>query len=466
MLDYSDQVTKVIELLGRERLNKEHPAYEQAIKWVANFPHSVDEAKRKELIASITSCFGIIELDIYADAFGGKRITPPIIIDHERELEAKLPKTGWLKWYIDHTRFTESPLSYHVFSSLTALGAALGRRVYKEKGFFRIYPNFCTILIGPTGRVMKTSAVDIAKGLIKKAVLCPIMADAITPEGLIGTLSQHGGHQFIYAPEASVFLGKQRYNEGLTTLMLRLLDCPDEFTRSTLGGGETCVTNVALSILAGSTLSLLSGASPETVTSGGFLNRFVLVVENDSPRIYPEPQKGTWEPKLLEVLDRMKAFSGPVTFDKQADQWFDHWYRERKHLIRNVDSETAAEVIQRGPMHLERMAMLIHLAHCDTFSICAECCAVAQTLLEYYEGHLPQMVAALSNTTSAKGMEFVLGALRKHNGVLDRTSLMHKISHRMDRNELDRHLGTLKEMKTVREEKRGLATVYVLSETI
>lgn len=465
-VDYSDQVSKVIELLGRERLNRDHPAYEQSIKWIANFPHTVEETKRKELIAAITSCFDITELDIYAAAFGGPQHHEPIIPDHERELESKLPKTGWLRWYVDHTRFTESPLSYHIFSSLTALGAALGRRVYKEKGFFRIYPNFCTILIGPTGRVMKTSAVDVAKNLVKKAVLCPIMADAITPESLVDTLSKNGGHQFIYAPEASVFLGKQRYNEGLTTLMLRLLDCPDEFTRRTLGAGETTITNVALSILAGSTLSLLSGASPETVTSGGFLNRFVLVVENDSPRIYPEPQKGKWEDKLVEVLERLKAFSGPIKFGKAADQWFDNWYRQRKNFIKQVDSETAAEVIQRGPMHLERMSILIHLAHCDTFEICPECCTVAQHLLEYYESKLPQMVSALSGTVSSRGIEFITTALRKHNGVLDRTTLMHKTSHRMDRTELDRHLGTLKEMKTVREEKRGLATVYILEEKI
>lgn len=464
-VDYTAHVDKVIELLTKERLSKESPAYAVAIKWITNFPHSVDELKRRELILAITHCFGITELDIYADAFGGSRISSPVVVNHERELESKLPKGGWFEWYIDHTRFTESPLSYHVFSSLTALGAALGRRVYKEKGFFRIYPNFCTILIGPTGRVMKTSAVDIAKGLVKKAVLCPIMADAITPESLIGTLSQNGGHQFIYAPEASVFLGKQRYNEGLTTLMLRLLDCPDEFTRSTLGGGETSVSNVALSILAGSTLSLLSGASPETVTSGGFLNRFVLVVENDSPRVYPEPSKGTHEEKLLEVLTRLKAFSGEVRFGKEATQWFDEWYRARKILIRNVDSEATAEIIQRGPMHLERMAMLIHLAQCDTFEVCGPCCRSAQGLLDYYEGHLPAMISALSNTSSVKGMEYIMAALRKSSGVADRTTLMHRVSSRMDKSELDRHLSTLKEMKTVREEKRGLATVYILEET-
>lgn len=466
MLDYSDQVDKVIELLTGHRLEITHPAYTQSIQWVANFPHSVPEERKRRLLHAITECFNITEVDIYAAAFGGTKIQTPVIIDHERELEACLPKTGWLKWYVDHTRFTESPLSYHIFSSLTALGSALGRRVWKDKGFFRIFPNFCTILIGPTGKVAKTSAVDISKSLIKAAALCPIMADMITPESLIGTLVDHGGHQFIYAPEASVFLGRQKYNEGLTTLMLRLLDCPEEFSRKTITHGEVMVTNVALSILAGSTLSLLSGATPETVTSGGFLNRFVLVVENETPRVYPEPQKGQHEKQLLAVLDRLKAFTGQVYYDKHADQWFDTWYRARKQRLKQVDSEIEAEVIQRGAMHLERMAMLIHLAHCDTFEVCEKCFVVAESLLNYSESKLPQMVSALSHSAAVQDTEYVLAALRKLHGIADRTTLMRKVSNRMGKTDLDRHLSTLKEQRLVREEKRGLGTVYLLEENI
>src|SRR5258708_40366881 len=98
------------------------------------------------------------------------------------------------------------------------------------------------------------------------------MADAITPESLIDALVK-SGHHFIYAPEASVFFGRQKYNEGLVTLMLRLLDSPSDYTRSTVARGEITVTDIALNILAGSTLSLLSEATPGTVTTGGFLNR-------------------------------------------------------------------------------------------------------------------------------------------------------------------------------------------------
>lgn len=469
ILPLAEQVDKVIRLLAGKHFDINTEVFTQSLKWVENWPvKEVDELRRKRLIQTITETFQITEGEIYAKIANAQPRNGVHKRSTEREAEstlaAGLPKTGWLRWYTTYTAGLESPLSYHVFCSLAVLGAALGRRVYIDKGgFFKIYPNYCVILIGPTGRVAKTSAVDVATKFVREKVLCPIMADAITPEAIVKAL-QTSGHHFVYAPEFSVFFGRQKYNEGLTTLMLRLLDCPDVYTRTTLGGGDITVTDVAMTVLGGSTLSLLAQSTPDAVTSSGFLNRFVLVVENDTPREFPEPIRGdvVLREKLLDVLDRFKAFSGVVTKSPQAEKWFIDWYHRRKQMIREVDNDMVAEIIERGKVHFERTAMLVHLAHCDTFEICEECLCVADHLLQYVERRIPQTAAALNQSSISRDSDYLLGALIRAGGILDRSNLMRRVSSKMDKTLFDKHLATLKETRQIREERKGLATIYIM----
>lgn len=454
-------------MLNGKQFEQASPIFSQALQWLEHFPTQVDARRRQVLLQAISKSFTITEQEIYAKIT--RTVVAPIDATNSNELVIRklLPKNSFLEWYADYTFGTESPLAFHVFAALVVLGASLGRRVFKDKGgFFRIYPNMCAILLGPTGKVMKTSAVDIAMSFVKEAVLCPIMADAITPESIVDALVS-SGHHFVYAPEFAIFFGKQRYNEGLTTLMLRLLDCPSEYTRKTVTRGEITITNVALSVLGGSTMSLLSTSTPDQVTSSGFLNRFVLVIENSTTRSFPEPVRGdpVLRMKMMQTLDRLKSFSGEVTFNKETADYFDIWYNARKKLLRELDDEVAAETIQRGPVHLERMAMLIHLSHCDTFNVCINCFKIAEGLLNYVETNIPQITGILSKTAISREADFVVAALERLGGIADRSTLMRRVSSKLGKTDLDRHLATLKEMHTIREDKRGLATIYILEGT-
>lgn len=384
--------------------------------------------------------------------------------NEEVELEAQLPKGGWFEDYANYTRCTESPLSYHIFSSLCVLGASLGRRVYKDKGFFRVWPNYCVVLIGPPGKVMKTSAVDIAKQFIKEAALCPIMADKITPEAIVTALVRDGGHHFIYAPEFSVFFGKQRYNEGLTTLMLRLLDSPSEWEAETMSRQKELVTNVALSVLGGSTMSLLAGSTPDQVTSSGFLSRIVTVVENRTLRRFPEPTRGSvaQERRLFETLERMKGYSGEVRFDARAQAWYNDYYNRKKDSLMEMENEGVAEVLSRIPVHLERTAYVMHLAECGTFDVCERCCKGAEALMNYVEKRVPQTVSAITASIRSADSDYLLDVLRRLGGAADHSRLLRRVSSRMDATLFRRNMGTLIESKVVREEKRGAMRFYII----
>lgn len=467
-----DQIKIVLRLLEAKKydINTEGGAkvFNTALGWVERFPADLDITLKQDLMKSICQTFNVKEIDIISKLEGG---LPHLHLNgngtvkgpgNESLLMKAIPKGGWFETYAQYTALTESPLSYQIFSSLSVLGVCLGRRVYLDMGFFKVYPNYCVVLIGPTGKVKKTSATDIAKSFIVQASVCPVMADAVTPESLATALVE-SGHHFIYAPEFSVLFGRQKYNEGLTTRIIRLLDCPDQFKVRTMARGEETVENVALTILGASTLSLLAGSTPAEVTSSGFLNRFVLVVENDTERCFPRPKKGSAELEfdLLQTIARMKSFDGPMEFSPDGLKLYEAWYVERKNFLK-AQEETVVEVMERSFNHVLRTAMLVHLAQCDNMHICAKCFQHAVDMVTYLERSIPQTVHALKQTTANADLEYVAQQIYKAGGAIDHTSLVRKVSNRMNTTILKSHVSTLTESGRIKVSTRGAAKFYIM----
>lgn len=471
-MDYIQQVDTVIRLLTGHKLPRDSKPFLAAIGW-AGYQGEVDQGRKALLFSTICDTFDISETEIYAAISG--RILPhtnghsaPSLADNEANLEASI-SSSWLSTYTSYTRGCEAPLSYHLFSSLVLLGAALGRRVYRPKGHFNIYPNLCAILIGPPGRVRKSTAVGIARGLVIKGDLCPVLSDKITPESLVTELVENGANQFIGAPELSVFLGRQRYNEGLIPLLLRLLDTNDEPVKiKTVSRGEEIVDRPTLCMLGGSTMSLLTNATADQVAGSGFLSRMIPVVEQDTPRCFynpPPPPIGA-ENELQITLARLKQISGEMSLTEGSDRWLEDWYNTRWKAMKEIEDEMLAQCMERGPVHLERMAMLLSLADHNDLCIREECFHTAATLLSYAEARLPKIVSAINTNVRTGDTEFVLEQIRKAGGAIDHSKLLRSVSNRgIDAATMRRHIDTLKEQGVVSDQKRGTLRFYIL-ETI
>lgn len=464
-MDEKEQVDTVLRLLAGKKLPKDSPPFVGAINWMKYLQTGGDEARRAKLMFAIRDTFEISEQEILEICKVSSGKVPTLIKrSTEAEFEALLPKGGWLEWYANYTRYTESPLSYHIFCSLAVLGSALGRRVYKPKGFFNIYPNYCVVLVGPPARVAKTSACEIAKKIIADCACCPIMADKVTPEVLAKRIKELGGHQLVFAPEFSVFFGKQKYMEGLTTFMLRALDSPDHMEIETIGRGLEELEGLALTVLGGSTMSLLANSSADQVTSSGFLSRVIMVIENDSEREFPQPRKGPEElgEKIRATVNRMKNYVGEVTYTPEADEWFNEWYHAFKARIRTITTDTHAETISRFGVHLERTAYLLHLAEHDNLHVCVECMKTAERLLKYVEARLPQAVQAIDKSAHAVGPDLIYETLRRLGGKSSHSDLLRRVSGKMNAPLFKLNMQTLLEERTVRESVEGVARYYTI----
>lgn len=440
--------------------------FNNAMDWIKMFPASADFRLKAVLIKGICKAFKVTELELIQHTEGHSIFHQAgvEVPNGDDMLERVLPRTGWFANYAEYTRYNEAPLSYHIFSSMCILGAACGRKVWKSMGTVKsVYPNYCVILIGPTG-IKKNTAADTADWFIRQKDLCPVFADKITPEALISSMQDQGGHHFLYAPEAAVFFGKQKYNDGLSTIMLRLLDCPDTFENRTQTRGVETVTDVALTVLAGTTPSLIMDASASEVSSSGFLNRFMLVVEDrdSTRRCFPEPRKGVGEQSIMDDIQRMKEKVGEVTWSKHgADAW-DTWYRKRWSYLRNEADDITAEVLQRSFNHVLRTTMLMHLVLHDDFEMCDSCLEHSIKLIEYTDRNVPSVMSKLRNSKTSADMDLVVEKIDRAGGAIGHSDLVRAVSHKMQALTLKMHIKTLEEAGRVKVGNQGGLTYYAL----
>src|SRR5215213_1136036 len=96
----------------------------------------------------------------------------------------------WIEAYRGYTGSSESPEDYHIFTAVSTIAGALRRRVFFDMGYFLLYPNMYITLIGPAGRVKKSTAMRVGREFLKQVPGVKFSPDSITREKMIQNLSQ------------------------------------------------------------------------------------------------------------------------------------------------------------------------------------------------------------------------------------------------------------------------------------
>jgi len=363
-----------------------------------------------------------------------------------------MPRSGWLAEYVAWTLWSEAPMPFHMFVGASTLGAVLGRRAYFDKGYYRIYPNYQLVLVAPTGKCRKTSAINIGQRLLRELTDVNVMANKATPEQIaqeLATAKQGESEGVIYAPELAVFLGKQKYNEGLVTLLTDLFDNPDKWEAATKGQGKFPLTNVCLSFIGASTPDWLMSAIPQDAFGGGFMSRILFIVQTDTPRCYPVPKPRPQPSILLNYLKRLRQVQAPrqMSFhDSEAAEWFNMWYVGNKGNV--PEDEKMAGYHERKPDHLIRLSMILAISS-DRWTINREDLVRASLMLSFLEEQMLETFKWLGVRPIGQDQERVLRVLRANGGVLDSSELLRKVLNYMHVGQFNLVMDTLTKAKLV-----------------
>jgi hypothetical protein len=284
-----------------------------------------------------------------------------------------LPTGGWLGDYLQYTERHEAPDLFHFWVGVTVLHAALRRNIYFEHGYYRVFPNSYIILVAPPGVCKKSTATNIGVEILQEVPDVNIIREKITPEALISSMASRmvvqtkiGGIQitpsataFIHAPELSVFLGRETYNEGLIALLTSLFDSHTKWEYTTKASGKSTLHNLHLTLLGATTPDSLSATIPQSAMGGGLLSRTVFVVRESTPRCepFPMPRDPLIREKLIAVLQDISTLEGQCVQSPDALQWCEVWYRQQRDNVQ--EDIVLSGYYERKQSHLIKLAMTL-----------------------------------------------------------------------------------------------------------
>lgn len=273
---------------------------------------------------------------------------------------------------------TEIPISYQIAGGITFIGALLRRQVWVDQRNWKVYPNQSVLFVGPSG-IGKDTIINRVTQEIDKVGFPPVLGGK-TMEAVNDRLRMLGGLAAGYVPagELSSFFGNRDYQSGMIQDFTDLLSGGEKKDISTKGslyandGKPVYIYKPTITLHGGSTEEWLHKAMPEGTMEGGFLGRFLIVVEDFGAKhialvkssMGREELEETnlaeqeWSGRIGEIIDRFRKRTDEMTLLEDADHYYTNWYHNRFRYF----SKTVLPYANRSRDMVLRLAMLMAIS--------------------------------------------------------------------------------------------------------
>lgn len=298
--------------------------------------------------------------------------------------KSQIPKDSILHHWIKTLSVTEVPTSYQISVGISTIGALLKRNIYIDQHSspddgWNVYPNQSVMLVGPSG-IGKDTCINYAIKTIRKhklpgdKPLIPIIGGR-TMESFyqqLYSLKTDPACGYVPAKELSSFFGSRDYQSGMVQDMTDLLSSPDEKDISTKGdlaflGTPKIIPAPTLTMHAGTTEEWLHKAMPDGTMEGGFLGRFLIIVEQFGGKHVPlikdltkqelldqSIASDSWQYGLMDIIANCTSV-GEMTLLIEAKDLYTNWYWNRFQRF----SKSVLPYANRSRDTVLRLAMLM-----------------------------------------------------------------------------------------------------------
>lgn len=378
-----------------------------------------------------------------------------------------MKEDNFLRDFMTLCEDTEIPPEFALWCGVFGVSAALGRRVWVDRGVFQVYPNLYVILVAGSGRMRKSTSINQIEKFLSMLDPPPnLIAQKITAEALIEALRSDFGEEnklrtthegYVIVDELATFLNKNSYDAGLGSLLIPLFDCKESFAYQTRGRGEEKITQACLGLLGASTIDWLKRAIPEDAIAGGLASRMIFVYSEEVPPPIPRPKfsegkKALFE-KLLRQLGRITTISGEYKFTPQADQWFDREY-EAFYYSPFFDVPELRGYASRRFIHLTKLAMAFSAAEGLERVIDVPHLAGAGDVLTNCENKMESVLSQVAATDIGQSIGSIEGYIKASGGAT-KSEIVNRFKNKMDLMEIDNVLATLRASGQLSEEAHG-----------
>lgn len=342
----------------------------------------------------------------------------------------------WLEAYVDHQRYSESPISFHFWTGVSTIAGALRRRVWIDERHFQWTPNMYVVLVGPPGVAAKSTSMRAGLSLLEAVGGIHFGPQTVTWPALIEAFVQAQSSITIDgSPEPAIMscltigvgeLGTflRPDNGEFLDLLTALWDGQKEAVRRrTRMDGETTIKNPWLNIIGCTTPAWLKKNFPADLVGGGLASRIVFVYGDKKRQLIAYPSQCVEEAAydeetkyLLHDLKQIAEMAGPYTITQAGYKWGERWYEKHNNDARplHMASDRFEGYLARKQTHLHKLAMVLAASKRNDLVITDEDLEQAADLTTALEGDMIKVFSSIGVSFGAQVVSEILGLIRNH----------------------------------------------------
>lgn len=323
----------------------------------------------------------------------------------------------WIESYLKYTDHSEPPFLYKQWTAISTIASVLERKCYLEWGELTFYPNLYVVLVGPSGKCRKGTAMGVGSRMLRELGKTNMAAEAVTRESLIralaeaeeqeveaesGDVSYHASLT-IFSPELTVFLGYN--NLQLISDLTDWYDCRDHWTYRTKNMGTDDITGVWVNLFGATTPDLIRSAIPQDAIGGGLSSRIVFVYEEEKSKTVADPFLSSEDlelrERLVNDLDRIHSMRGKFHITEEMLEKWISWYEYQDENPPFVHNNFMGYVYRR-PNHILKLCMVLSASKRDDMIIDADTFDRALEILKHTERKMLRTFSGLGRSSRAE----------------------------------------------------------------
>lgn len=357
---------------------------------------------------------------------------------------------------------TEIPPIFAMWSGISGISCALGRKVWVDQGIYKVYPNLYVLLVAGSGVMRKSTSISLIKKIVLQLQPTPnLIADKLTAPVLVQSLHKNlkSGSQdcngFGFVSEMATLLTKETYLSGLGAMFTDLFDAPDVWNSETICRGLEPLKNACFGFQAAATIDWIKNGIPQEAIGGGLTSRIIFIYSGTLPAPVPRttftPEQKLLLQKLIETLQQIYQLSGEVKLLPETGMLYDEMYIKRHGMYK--DDRLLAGYGSRWHIHLFKLATIFAASELSLdgteLVLRPNHIQAAEQALIQNESHLRHVMNLITQSERGEHLQTILNLIRSSGRATKASimsTMMHIIGHRevMDILETLVHSGLVK----------------------
>jgi len=276
----------------------------------------------------------------------------------------------FLELYKKYTENNETPEIMHLWVGLSTLAGACEKRLWIDRGIFKIYMNLYVVLVGPPGVVAKSSSIGLGRNMLKQLGY-NVFEDSVLKEKIIQEMCELekavtiGDYTFYHssityiASELNVLLAS---GVDMIKFLVNVWDKDDLLTYKTKNSGVYEINNPYFNLIGAAVPEWFGANVIADMNSTGFLARLIIVYEDQKRRKVPDPtptqEQLTAKREAMNILAKIGDMYGPITFTRDATEFYNKWY-EKQDIDTTQDYRIVGYLERKVKTHVLKIAGLM-----------------------------------------------------------------------------------------------------------